>query len=160
MNSSSCVFIVIIVFSLILVSGCTFSSGTPVQASSTPSLLKSLILTLPDVPQNFTLVESRAKNSSEVGELARAVGWRNGCVMRFNRPSEGAHGPMEILQTITWCPKKSIPGIAELIEQQERSDSFMTFSNPSSPVFVSHSRAFSGAANLRVILKPETANIV
>jgi hypothetical protein len=152
---------VIIIFSLILVSGCTTGSGTPVHASPAPApvIPESLVLTRSDVPQNFTLVESRAKNSTEVGSLAQSLGWQKGYVVRFIRPSDGVYGPIEILQTVTWYPAKNIPGIAELIERVERSDSSMTFSNLSLPSLGSYSRAFSGTANIRVIVKPETANL-
>jgi hypothetical protein len=152
---------VIIVISLILVPGCITGSGTPVHASPAPApvLPESLVLTLSDIPQNFTLVESRAKNSTEVGSLAQALGWRNGYVVRFIRPSDGVHGPTEILQTVTRYPAKNIPGIAELIERVERSDRSMTFSNLSLPALGSYSRAFAGTANIRIIVKPETANL-
>ncbi len=160
MNGLRNLIIVFIVFSLILVSGCTKDSGTPVHASPAPApvLLEPLGLTLSEVPQNFTLVESRVKNSTEVGELARALGWRNGYVVRFIRPSDGIHGPAEILQTVTWYPAKNIPGITELIEQGDRSDSSMIFSNLSSPALGSYSRAFSGTVNIRIIPEHETTN--
>ncbi len=61
MNGPRYLIIVFIVFSLILVSGCTKDSGTPGYASPAPGsvLLEPLGLTLSEVPQNFTLFESR-----------------------------------------------------------------------------------------------------
>ena len=88
-----------------------------------------MVLTPSDVPQNFTLVESRAKNATDVGNLAlSSAGNRDmSCVMPDSR--RVGSGSAEILQTIALYPEKNIPAVAELIERQERSDNNMTFSN-------------------------------
>ena len=160
MNSSQYLIIIILVFLLTFAAGCTQGSGTSVPATPIPAplLLESLVLTPSEVPQNFTLVESRAKNTSDVGKLAHALGWQNGYVVRFTRSTDGEHGPIEILQTITRYPAKNIAGVAELIEYQERADPDMQFSNLSSPALGSYSRAFSGTAITRIIQQPDPVN--
>jgi hypothetical protein len=149
----------ILVFSLILTAGCTGHTGTVVPATPTPAhiTLESLVLTPSEVPQNFTLTDRRAKNSTDVSKLARALGWKEGYVVRFSRLMDGEHGSTEILQTISRYPEKNCAGIAELIEQQERADSNMTFSNLSSPGLGSYSRAFSGTVNTLIV--PESGDL-
>ena len=126
--------IAILVFSLILAAGCTGHTWTAVPAAPTPAhiTLESLVLTPSEVPHNFTLAETRAKNSTDVSKLALAFGWKEGYVVRFTRSMDGEHGSTEILQTVTRYPEKNSAGIAELIEQQERTDSNIPFSNLSS----------------------------
>jgi hypothetical protein len=109
-----------------------------------------MVLTLSDVPQNFTLVESRAKNASDVGNLALSFGWQQGYVVRYARSTESRSERAEILHTIALYPEKNIPAVAELIERQERSDKNMTFSNLSSPSLGNYSHVFSGKETVPV----------
>ena len=157
MNCLKYLLIIILVFSLTLAAGCTqgYGKSVPAAPAPVPTPLDSLVLTTSEVPQNFTLVESRAKNSTDVGKLALALGWQDGYVVRFTRPADGEHGPAVILQTITRYPANNIPGISELIEYQERADPDMKFSNLSSPSLGNYSRAFSGTANARIIQQPD-----
>ena len=160
MNCLKYLIITILVFSLTLAAGCTqgYGKSVPAAPAPVPTPLDSLVLTTSEVPQNFTLVESRAKNSTDVGKLAHALGWQNGYVVRFTQSADGRLGPTEILQTITRYPAKNIAGVAELIEYQERADPDMQFSNLSSPALGGNSRAFSGTANVRIIQKSDTVN--
>ena len=121
-------------------------------------MLESMVLTPSEVPQNFTPYESRAKNSTDVGKLARDLGWKQGYVVRFIRSPEGVPGQTEILQTVALYPAKNIPAIAELAEKQERSDKNMLFSNLSSPTLGSYSRAFSGTVNSLMTPEPDNGN--
>jgi hypothetical protein len=149
--------ITILVCFLILAAGCTVRNTTTGNPPSKTARLpfESLVLTPSDVPPNFTLVESRAKNVTEVGNLAISLGWQQGYVVRYARSPKGVSGNSEILHTIVLYPEKNIPAIAELIERQERSDSNMTFSNLSSPSLGNYSHAFSGKENLRIINKSD-----
>src|SRR5512136_625056 len=127
--------ITILVCFLILAAGCTDRELTGVNTESTPAQLplESMVLAPSDVPQNFTLVESRAKNTTDVGNLALSLGWQQGYAVRYVSSDEDGTGSTEILQTIALYPEKNIPAVAELIERQERSDDNMTFSNLSLP---------------------------
>jgi hypothetical protein len=120
MSSSRGLIIAILVCSLVLATGCTGPAGTAAPSPSPPELitLESLVLTPSEIPQNFTLRESRVKNSTEVSKLARDLGWQQGYVVRFTRPPEGISGQIEILQTVTRYPAKNIPAIAALAEKQ------------------------------------------
>jgi hypothetical protein len=115
-----------------------------------------MVLTPSDVPQNFTLVESRAKNATDVGNLAHSLGWQQGYAVRYARSPEDGTGSTEILQTIALYPEKNIPAVAELIESQERSDNNITFSNLSSPSLGNYSHAFSGKETVRIINKSDS----
>jgi len=160
MSSSRGFIIAILVCSLVLATGCTGLAGTAAPAPSTPEqiTLESLVLTPSEIPQNFTLSESRVKNSTDVSKLARDLGWQQGYVVRFTRPPEGISGRIEILQTVTQYPAKNIPAIAALAEKQERSDNTMIFTNLSSPALGSYSQAFSGTAHTLIIPEPVTGN--
>ena len=161
MSSSRYLIFAILVCSFILAAGCTGRAGTAVPATPAPEPipLESLVLTLSEIPRNFTLTESRAKNSTEVSKLARDLGWQQGYTVRFTRPPEGISGQTEILQTVTRYPAKNIPAIAALAEKQERSDTAMTFSDLSSPGLGDYSQAFSGTVNPLTIPEPENGSL-
>ena len=149
--------ITILVCLLILAAGCTVRDIKRVNTESTPAPLplESMVLTPSDVPQNFTLVESRAKNATDVGNLALSLGWQQGYVVRYASFSEGRSGSTEILHTIALYPEKNIPAVAERIERQERSDNNMTFSDLSLLSPGNYSHAFSGKETLRISNKSD-----
>ena len=149
--------ITILVCLLFLAAGCTVRDIKRVNTESTPAPLplESMVLTPSDVPQNFTLVESRAKNATDVGNLALSLGWQQGYVVRYASSSEGRSGSAEILHTIALYPEKNIPAVAERIERQECSDNNMTFSDLSSPSLGNYSHAFSGKERVRIINKSD-----
>ena len=113
MSSSRGLIIAILVCSLVLATACTGLAATASPAPSTPEqiTLESLVLTPSEIPQNFTLRESRVKNSTEVSKLAWDLGWQQGYVVRFIRPPEEIFRRIEILQTVTRYPAKNIPAI-------------------------------------------------
>lgn len=158
MSTSRHLIITTLVCILILAAGCTVrDTTTGNSASKTARIpLESLVLAPSEIPPNFTLVEIRAKNATEVGDLALSLGWQQGYFVRYARSPEGVSGSAEILHTIVLYPEKNIPAIAELIERQERSDSNMTFSNLSSLSPGNYSHAFSGKENLWIINKSDT----
>ncbi len=162
MSSFRYLIIAILVSSLILAAGCTGRAGTAVPATPAPEPItfESLALTSSEIPQNFTLQESRAKNPAEVSKLARDLGWQQGYVVRFTRLPEGTYGQTEILQTITRYPANNIPAIAALAEKQERSDNAMIFTNLTSPALGSYSQAFSGTVNILIIQEPDNRNLL
>jgi hypothetical protein len=157
MSTPQHLIITILVSLLILAAGCTVRDIKRVNTESTPAPLplESMVLTPSDVPQNFTLVESRAKNATDVGNLALSLGWQQGYVVRYASSSEGRSGSAEILHTIALYPEKNIPAVAEGIERQERSDNNMTFSDLSSPSLGNYSHAFSGKETVRIINKSD-----
>jgi hypothetical protein len=162
MSSSRYLIFAILVCIFILAAGCTGRTRTafPATPEPEPILLESLVLTVSEIPQNFTLTDSRAKNSTEVSKLARDFGWQQGYAVRFTGPPDGISGQTEILQTVTRYPAKNIPAIAALAEKQERSDTAMTFSNLSSPGLGDYSQAFSGTVNPLTIPEPEDSSIL
>jgi hypothetical protein len=145
--------ITILICFLILAAGCTIRDTQGVNTEPAPARfpLESMVLGPSDLPQNFTLVESRVKNTTDVGNLALSLGWQQGYVVRYARSPEVGTGSTEILQTIARYPEKNIPAVAELIERQERSDNNMTFSDLSSPSPGNYSHAFSGKETVRII---------
>ncbi len=144
--------ITILVCFFILAAGCTVRDTQGVNTEPGPALLplQSMVLAPSDLPQNFTLVESRAKNATDVGNLALSLGWQQGYSVRYASSPKDGTGSSEILQTIALYPEKNIPAVAELIERQERSDNNMTFSNMSLLSLGNYSHAFSGKETVRI----------
>jgi hypothetical protein len=152
--------IAILVCSFVLSTGCTGRTGTAVPVPTTPEYLtlESLVLTPSELPQNFSLRESRVKNSTEVSKLARDIDWQQGYVVRFTRPLKGISGQIEIIQIVTRYPAKNIPAVAAHAEQQERSDTTMIFTTQPSPTLGSYSKAFSGTVKPPITPEPENSN--
>ena len=77
----------ILVCSFIFSAGCTEVAGTaaPAAPASSPLTLESLVLSPSEVPENFTLIESRQKNSTDVSRLARDLGWKEGYVVQLHQ---------------------------------------------------------------------------
>jgi hypothetical protein len=114
-------------------------------ASSTP--LASLALNDKDVPSGYVLAESRAKNRTEVGELAISQGWQEGYVVRYTSPPGELKNTTGIIQTITPYPEQNIPGIIGLISTQEQSGKDMTFTVITATGIGDTSGGFVGRAN-------------
>jgi len=158
-------FVSIIICAAILCAGCTekpplLAPVSPVTASSTVAGPAHLALTQSEVPQGFTIIESRAKTAADMGKLALDLGWENGYVVRFISPANGGNGEREIIQSIAIYPERTIPDMTVLAEQQDRSDSDLTYTDLKVQGLGDNARAFSGKSGARIITRPTDANPV
>jgi hypothetical protein len=154
-------------FSCILISAMIFGSGctkavSPAAIPATQaqpaavSSLSSYALTAADAPVNYTLTESRAKTSDEVGSLAKSLGWAGGYVVKYSGLPDDKMGPTTLTQTITSYPAANMPEILALTDKNDRADKELTITALPSPDLGEDSRAFSGKAISQVVMKEKT----
>ena len=153
----------LLVCSVVLAAGCTRSSPAmvPVTTGVSPAagpVLADLALAPTDLPPGFTLVESRAKNSSDVGSLARDLGWQGGYVVRYTSISPAGGRQTVIVQSIATYPAGNIPGIVELADKQDRGDKDLTYTDIRTGVPGDHGAGFYGKASAPILVKPTNEN--
>ena len=157
-------FVSIIVCALILCAGCTQpASQVPVAPVTVPVTTvdpAKMVLNQSDMPQGFTLIESRTKTSADLSELAMELGWQGGHVVRFIRPAHNGTQASEIVQTVTIYPSKNIPQVIALAEKQGRSSRDMTYTDVPVTGLGDNARGFSRLAGSAIIVRPTNANPV
>ena len=163
MHISLMLLVTLVICAAIFSAGCTQNSSfqvpvTPVTASVTVQNPAQLALTQSDVPQGFTLVESKAKTAVEVSKFALELGWQDGYVVRFISPAQDARGANEIVQSIAIYQERNIKDVIAMAEQQGRSDTDLTYSDLPVQGLGNNARAFSGMASAQILLKPTKAN--
>jgi hypothetical protein len=117
-----------------------------------------LLLNPADLPPNFTLVESSARNAADVGSLAKDLGWEGGYGIRYAVPAVDKRGPTEISQSIAFYPEKNIPSIIDLSDKQDRSDPDLSYTSFSPEGLGNNSRGFFGNASAEILVKPTNEN--
>lgn len=122
MRFSPSLAIILLAGAAIFAAGCMQGTGpaqpvTPVPV--TTSSLHELALTQSELPACFTLAEQNDKQSSEVGKLARELGWQAGHEVTFTCPAEGKE-PTIIVHSLAVYPAANIPGIATMVDRQDR----------------------------------------
>jgi len=155
--------LVFLVFSLLLAAGCTHSTPAPVPVTATVSpaagpVLAGLALTPADLPPGFTLVESRAKNSSEVGTLARQLGWQGGYVVRYSSTPPAGGRQTAIVQSIAVYPAGTMPDIVKMADTQDQSDTDLKYTEIGTGVPGEQGTGFYGKASAPVLVKPTNVN--
>jgi hypothetical protein len=108
----------------VFAAGCTRDEGssqpaTPAHLATPP--LRDLTISPADLPACFSPGEQKEKNSRDVGTLARDLGWQAGYVVTFICPSESGE-PTEIVHSLAVYPAENMPGIASIVDKQDRSD--------------------------------------
>ena len=122
MRLSPCLVILILAGTLVFIAGCTQATSpvlpvTPVPAT-TPHL-SDLAITSSDIPACFALTEQQVKNSGDVGELAKDLGWQEGYGVTYTCLKEGTE-PTVILHSLATYPAANMPGIATMVDEQDR----------------------------------------
>lgn len=143
-----CVLFVIV---LLLVAGCTQSAPSKENPAAAQRSLADLALTAADAPDNYTLVESRAKTADEVGNLAHDLGWQGGYVVTFSGMPDHPVGATEISQTIATYPAEGMADIVAYVDTTDRSDPELVITILPSPSLGEHSYAFSGKAISQIV---------
>jgi hypothetical protein len=165
MNGIQSLTVIFLVGAALITAGCTLKTETapPVLLKGMPTTsasLGQLVLTSSDLPPGFVRTDSRAKNSSDVSQLALDLGWEGGYVIRYVDSSGPAANPTEIVQTIAVYPEKNIPDIIVLAEKQTLADTYLTFSDIPVSGLGRYGRALKGTAVAQFIVKPETDNAI
>jgi hypothetical protein len=146
MHWSRITIVLIVLCAALLVAGCTQNSANPttVNPSGTSESLEKLALTPAEVPANFTLAESHAKNQSEVSSAAMGLGWQAGYLVLYTSSLTGSSVSSEIRQTITQYPETNIEKILASAAFTDQAAGGMEFSYLPSPGLGNASQAFQG----------------
>jgi len=147
---------------VVLVSaGCTQNNSTQTTATQLPvttpqPTLSTLALGAGDIPQNFSLIESREKNVNEVGDLAHQLGWQDGYVVQF---SDGRQGRQEtsITQSIAVYPARNIPSVIFGIRANDTMGTYLNYTNISVPDNAPGT-GFYGKASTNAVVVPTNSN--
>ncbi len=163
MHISRILLVSLVICAAIFCAGCTQNQSvqapvTSVIGSAPVINLSQLALTQSDVPQNFTLVESKAKTSQDVSKIALELGWQDGYVARFTSPALGGMGENEIVQSIAIYQERTIKDVIGMAEQQGRSDTDLAYTDIPVQGLGVNARAFFGKASAQILLKPTQAN--
>jgi len=63
-----------------------------------------------------------------MGTLARDLGWQDGYMVTYSCPAEGSD-PTVIVQSLAVYPAWNMPGIAAMVDRQDRLDANRTYEN-------------------------------
>jgi hypothetical protein len=145
MRSSKSLLILLLVAAAVLISGCTQAPGpaapaTPPAPVAHPDL-KVLALVPSDLPACFSLSDQRVKSAGDVGNLAKDLGWETGYEVTYSCPAAGPE-PTVILHSLAVYPASNVPGIAGMVDRQDRPAGFLyeNMSDPDQSFFI---RGFS-----------------
>lgn len=152
MRSLSCLLLLVLA-AAVIIAGCTQAPGPVAPAAPEPAVpgtvtapdLPSLALAPADLPACFSRTGEQGKTADDVGDLARQAGWEGGYEAVFSCPSAGA-GPTVIVHSLALYPAGNVPGIAAMVDRQDRPAGFLyaNISDPDPGFFVS---GFSARVN-------------
>jgi hypothetical protein len=146
MRFSPLLVIILLAGTAVFAVGCT-QATSPVQPATpvliTVSPLQDLAFGPADLPACFSLTEQHARSSGDVGTLARDLGWKDGYMVTYSCPAEGSD-PTVIIQSLAVYPAENMPGIASLVDRQDRSDPNYTYENLTFPDQGTTFRGFYG----------------
>jgi len=115
---------------LVFAAGCsTVPDGNlkPGTETITPAQQPAQLILLPnEMPQGFSLIEKRAKNETDVSQLALELGWRGGYVARYQKDEGVSLPPTVISQNIAVYPAEKLPEILQRIRTMAGSQQQIT----------------------------------
>jgi hypothetical protein len=127
--------ILILAGAAVFAAGCTQATGLVLPATPVPvtlSPLRDLALGPADLPACFSLEGQHVRSSGDVGTLARDLGWQDGYTVTYSCPAEGSD-PTIIIQSLAVYPAENIPGIASMVDRQDRTGSNRAYENLTFP---------------------------
>jgi len=126
MQFSPFLILVVLACAAVFAAGCTQGTGpvtTVLPVPVTTPQLQDLALNTSDVPACFSLIKQNIKSPDDVGSLAKDLGWQAGYVVRYTCPAEGPELTI-ITHTLAVYPAENMPGIAFMVDKQDRSAGF------------------------------------
>jgi hypothetical protein len=135
MQSSLLFAILILAGVAVFTAGCTQATGLVLPATPVPgtlSPLPGLVLGPADLPACFSLAEQHVRSYGDVGTLARDLGWQDGYLVTYTCPAEGSDSTV-ITQSLAVYPSENMPGIASMVDRQDRIDTNHTYENLTFP---------------------------
>ncbi len=164
MHLSRILFVSLTICAMVVCTGCTQNQASPVPVTPGTAPVPvpppaRLALTQSEMPQGFTIVESRAKINADVSKMALELGWQNGYGVRLTHPSPDG-GEIEIVQSIAVYPARTIPEVIALADKQGRSDGDLTYTDLPVTGLGDNARAFFGKAGSQILINTAVANPV
>jgi hypothetical protein len=165
MHLSQNLLLILVICAAILCAGCMQNPSSPLPVPPVTGAVAGtdparLTLTPSDLPQGFTLVESRTKTRADLSNIALELGWQGGQAARFTGPAQNGSGLYEIVQSIAIYPEQTMPDVIALAERQGRSDGSLTYTDLAVQGLGDRTRAFSGKAGRQASIQPTPANPV
>lgn len=119
--------ILILIATSFFIAGCTQGPGpvpmvTPAPVTGSP--LQDLAISTADLPACFSLADQNVKSYTDVGKLAKDLGWQAGYVATYTCPAEGSD-PTIIVHSLAVYPDYSMSGIAVMVDEQDRTPGFL-----------------------------------
>jgi hypothetical protein len=139
--------IIMLVLAVVLAAGCVQGTGPAAPATPAPVTgpgLQDLALRPSEVPACFSLTDQHVKISGEVGQLAKDLGWQSGYEVTYTCPGAGAE-PTVLVHSLAVYPAANMPGIASMVDKQDRSAGF-TYEDLAFPDPGTSLRGFYGKA--------------
>jgi hypothetical protein len=140
--------LLLLIGTIVFTAGCTQGPGQAHPVTSVPVAtpgLTDLALGGSEIPSCFSLTGQNVKSSGDVGNLAKELGWQAGYVATYSCPSNGTQ-PTVIVQSLAVYPAANMPGIASMVEKQDRLAGY-TYEDMVFPDQGSAMRGFSGKWN-------------
>ncbi len=134
-----------LVATTVFIAGCTQGPGpvpVVIPAPVMDSPLQDLAISSADLPACFSLADQSVKSYADVGQLAKDLGWQAGYVATYTCPAEGPD-PTIIVHSLAVYPAHIMPGIASMVDEQDRTTGFL-YENLSFPVPGASMRGFYG----------------
>jgi hypothetical protein len=119
--------ILILAVAVVFAAGCTQKTSPALPVTPVPETtpnLSDLAIMSSDIPACFVLTEKQVKSSADVGELAKDLGWQEGYGVSYTCPAKGTE-PTVILHSLATYPAANMPGIATMVDEQDRSAGYL-----------------------------------
>ena len=139
--------VAIILFFILCSAGCL--SPAAIDRNSAPVVTNSvrdlaeLGLGNGDVPNDFTLTESRRKNATEVSSLALDLGWQDGYFVQFEKQGSSSLEPTVVSQSIALYPPERMKDVLQYVVITEESQYPGSVVNLTDPKIGEESRAYA-----------------
>jgi len=143
---------------MVVLAGCTQPPAP--NASTTPQTtavnISPLLLTNADLPPGFTVVAGQDRSLSDVGKMAKDLGWQGGYEVVSTDSAAGDPNGTVITQSIALYPVKNVPGIIGMVFVQDQSDTTLKYLNVTS--VGEGGLGFYGKAPAQIVVKPTNQN--
>jgi hypothetical protein len=149
MRSLTSLVITALICGALAVAGCTTAPAATTAPAPAPAVtLSSLVLDHTDLPdESYILTINREKDPSEMGELAKSLGWRAGYVVEYTTTKDVPAGFQNVItQTLTTYPESSMPEIIQYIVKADKSYSDLVYTDFPAPGLGKNGMIFVGNA--------------
>ena len=156
MNRYRYLLLAAVVCAVLAIAGCTTPANPAATATpaSAPSL-SSLAIDRNDLPEGFVLTMSREKNATEMGSLAKSLGWQAGYVAEYTKSTDTAGNQVVVLHSLATYPESSMPDIIGYVNRTDHSYSDLAYFDIQLTGLGGNSRGFVGYVPAQGMSLPE-----